>query len=202
MRLMAGGRGCSVNSVLLKVMGAGLALCIVCGGVYYMGYSHAEAKGDAALNALNVEREEERRAAAEEYGKALAERLEKYQREVAAAQGLASKLATEKSKLDAQVRSLKGQIHEATATSNHVFNTHFVRLWNAFTGADDAATMPAPGGAGGTVGAGSTSAATYTGISGVNEEDVLEFMAYYGSRCRNLEAKERAWIDLSKGWAQ
>ena len=192
-----------MNSTLLKFVGAGLALCLLCGGIYYIGYSHAEAKGEAVLNALKVEREEERRKAAEEYGKALAERLEKYQREVTAAQGLASKLATEKSKLDAQVRSLKGQIHEATATSNHVFNTHFVRLWNAFTGADDAAaTMPAPGGAGGTVGAGSTSAATYTGISGVTEEDVLEFMAYYGSRCRNLEAKERAWIDLAKGWAQ
>ena len=242
----AGGRGCRVSSLLLKVCAVLLVLVGLCFGAYRLGYGMAETEGLAALRLVQVEREEERRAAAEAYGTALADTLARYQKEVAAAEKVATTLANENSTLEAQAQTLRRQIKNATAGSTHVFSADFVRLWNNFTGAVTAAAsaVPGPSGAGGVAGAGSAGAAAGAGVPGVKttgsgaplggagvrasgdllpaqtdpregvpartagrpesvtEEDVLEFMAYYGSRCQRLEGKERAWQALAKGWVQ
>ena len=192
-----------MNSALVKLLGAVLALCIVCGGIYYVGYIHAEAKGDAALNVLRVEREEERRAAAEAYGLALAATLEKYQREVARANTLDTELTLAGKTIAAKQQELQRKIKDVTNGSTHTFSLAFVRLFNNAIGVTAPGAVSAPGGSGAAVDTGGTGTAAYPGIlAGVNEADMLAFINYYGARCQNLEAKERAWIDLAKGWAQ
>lgn len=213
-----------------------LAVCFggVLFGAYRLGYGTAEAEGLAAVRLVQVEREEERRAAAEAYGTALADTLASYQQEVAAAQQATKTLSAKNNALETQARTLRREIKNATAGSVHVFSTEFVRLWNGFIGAvgPGPGAMPASGGAGGTAGAGAAGAAAGTGVPGVGsaggenavvvptdpregvpartagrpasvtEEDVLEFMAYYGSRCQRLEAKEQAWQELAAGWSE
>ena len=199
-----------------------LVVCLgaVCFGAYRLGYDRAEAEGLAALRLLQVERQEERRAAAEAYGKALADTLARYQQEVAAAQQATQTLSAKNNALETQAQTLRREIKNATAGSVHVFSAEFVRLWNGFIGAVVPAprAVPGPGGAGGAAGAGTAGAVAGTGVPGVGtagraaaagsgpspefvtEEDVLEFMAYYGSRCQRLEAKEHAWQGLAAGW--
>ncbi|WP_027187616.1 hypothetical protein [Desulfovibrio cuneatus] len=211
-----------------------LVVCLgaVCFGAYQLGFGRAEAEGLAAVRLVQVEREEERRAAAEAYGTALAETLARYQQEVAAAQRVAQTLSAKNNALETQAQTMRREIKNATAGSVHVFSAEFVRLWNGFIGAVSPAprAVPAPGGAGGAAGAGTASAAAGAGVPGVGtagsgnvltaqndpregvpagvagrlasvtEEDVLEFMAYYGSRCQRLEAKEQAWQGLAAGW--
>ncbi|WP_156908067.1 hypothetical protein [Desulfovibrio cuneatus] len=196
-------------SNLAKIGVITLALGAVLYGAYGLGYGQAEAKGLAALRLVQVEREEERRAAAEAYGKALADTLSRYQQEVATAQQAAQTLSAKNNALETQAQTLRRDIKNATAGSVHVFSAEFVRLWNGFIGAASPTprAVPAPGGAGGAAGGGTAGAASGAGFPGVGqpasvtEEDVLEFMAYYGSRCQRLESKERAWQTLAKGWA-
>ncbi len=198
-----------------------LVVCLgaVCFGAYRQGYGKAEAEGLAAMRLVQVEREEERRAAAEAYGTALADTLARYQQEVAAAQRIAQTMSAKNTALESQAQTLRREIKNATAGSVHVFSSEFVRLWNGFIGAVSPAprAVPAPGGAGGAIGGGTAGVAVGTGVPGVRagrvvtagsgaplelvtEEDVLEFMAYYGSRCQRLEAKEQAWQGLATGW--
>ena len=199
-----------------------LVVCLgaVCFGAYRLGYGRAEAEGLAALRLMQVEREEERRAAAEAYGTALSDTLARYQQEVAAAQRIAQTMSAKNIALESQAQTLRREIKNATAGSVHVFSAEFVRLWNGFIGAANPAprAVPAPGGAGGAFGGGTAGASAGAGVPGVGragrvasagsgptpefvtEEDVLEFMAYYGSRCQRLEAKERAWQGLAAGW--
>ena len=223
-------------------------LCLggMCLGAYRLGYGKAEAEGLAAVRLVQVQQEEERRAAAEAYGVALVNTLARYQQEVVAAEQAAQALIVKNNALESQAQTLRREIKHATAGSMHTFSAEFVRLWNGFTGAalSTPRTVPTPGGAGNVAGAGTTGASAGARVSGVGtagsseplggggirasgnlfpsqtdpqegvparvagraasvtEEDVLEYMAYYGSRCQRLEAKERAWRDLAKGWRQ
>ncbi|WP_027188690.1 hypothetical protein [Desulfovibrio cuneatus] len=204
-----------------------LCLGAVCLGAYQLGYGKAEAEGLAALRLVQVQQEEERRAAAEAYGAALANTLARYQQEVMAAEQTAHALSVKNNALESQAQTLRREIKHATAGSVHIFSAEFVRLWNGFTGAVTSAprALPAPGSAGSVAGTGTAGASAGTGIPGVNpagsgaprggessrgagqramvtEEDVLEYMAYYGSRCQRLEAKEHAWRELAKGWRE
>ena len=223
-----------------------LGLGAMCLGAYRLGYGKAEAEGLAALRLVQVQQDEERRAAAEAYGVALANTLARYQQEVVVAEQTAHALSVKNNALESQAQTLRREIKHATVGSVHTFSAEFVRLWNGFTGAAASTprTVPAPGGAGNAAGAGTTGASVGARVSGVGtagsheplgvagirssgesfpehtdpregvpareagrlafvtEEDVLEFMAYYGSRCQRLEAKERAWRDLAKGWRQ
>ena len=197
-----------------------VCLGAVCFGAYRLGYGRAEAEGLAAVRLVQVEREEERRAAAEAYGTALADTLARYQQEVAAAQQATQTLSAKNNALETQAKTLRREIKNATAGSVHVFSAEFVRLWNGFIGAVAPAprAVPGPGGAGGAFGGGTAGVAAGAGVPGVGtagrtasagsggpmasvtEADVLEFMAYYGNRCQRLEAKERAWQGLAAGW--
>lgn len=196
---MAGGRGCFVNSITVKLLSA----LLVCVCSYGLGYTHAKNKGEAALNALKVEHEEERREAAEAYGKALAATLEKYQREVARANTLDTELTLAGKTIAAKQQELQRKIKDVTNGSTHTFSLAFVRLFNNAIGATAPGAVSAPGGSGAAVDTGGTGTAAYPGIlAGVSEADILAFINYYGARCQNLEAKERAWIGLAEGWAQ
>ena len=194
-------RGCIVTSLAWKIGGFAVVLVVVlaalCFGAYQLGHSLAEAKGTAALAALQVDYSEERRAASDAYGTALASTLEKYQDEVARVTELDMALTTAHTALAAKASELRRRIAHVTSGSTHTFSLDFVSLFNEAIGADAAACPLSAAGAGGAAGSGSSGTAAGAGIlAGVTEADLLEFMNYYGERCQRLEKKERAWIQL------
>lgn len=194
-----------MTSLAWKIGGFAVVLVVVlaalCFGAYQLGHSHAEAKGKAALAALQVDYSEERRAASDAYGTALASTLEKYQDEVARVTELDTALTTAHTALAAKASELRRRIAHVTSGSTHTFSLDFVSLFNEAIGADAAACpLSASAGTGGAAGSGSPGTAPGGGIlAGVTEADLLEFMNYYGERCQRLEEKERAWIAREKG---
>lgn len=194
-------------SLAWKIGGFSLVLVLVlaplCFGAYQLGHNHAEAKGKAALAALQADYSEERRAVSDAYGTALADTLENYQREVSRATDIERKLTTAQRTLAATETQLRRQIAHVTSGSTHTFSLEFVRMFNKALGAGITGALSVSGDTGDAPGAGRPGAASGAGLlatAGVTEADMLAFMVYYGGRCQRLEKKERAWIGLAEGW--
>lgn len=161
-----------------------------------IGGGKAEAEGKAALAAHRLAVEEERRAAADSYGKALAEALAKYEQEVDRANALAARAAQERKNHEREAATLQKRIAGVTRGSTHIFSAEFVRLYNEAIGlSGDAlsealcASLPD-----GSAGAGDASCLRpLDRLNGVREADVLEHITIYGRRCRDLENQVRGW---------
>lgn len=175
--------------------------CVVCG--YFWGAALADARGQAALGALRAEQEEERRSAAEQYGRALAASLEQYQKQVARGDALAAEYAASKQRHLREAEALQRRIAHAVRGSVHTFSPDFVRLYNEAIGLSDAALSealcafsPARG-----TGAGGASDSRISQLfTGVTEADLLAHIVKYGRRCRGLERQLHGWRELAIAW--
>ena len=105
---------------------------------YKLGYGKAEAEGLAALNALKAETQEERRRAADAYGKAVAETLAKYREEVSRGDSLAERITAADTAHAEENAALKRRISNAAKKTAHpacAVGPDVVRLLNDAAGA-------------------------------------------------------------------
>lgn len=187
------------------VLGAAvlIALWLIVTGIYSAGYGKAKAEGQAALSALearHAEQEAARWAVAAEAERAARARL---QAEQARADDLAARLAQTENTLAVERRAFTKRIADATRNAP-ALTAASVRLYN------EALYGPAgagPGGQAGNPGHAANGAGPAPAAGGrvlpeqpVTLADLLAHARDYGGWCRNLQARERAWIDLSAGW--
>jgi hypothetical protein len=168
-----------------------------------MGHSAAGAKGEAALNGLRVEWEEERRLSAQAYGNALAQLGERLERERARADAVERDLASTRLAQSRTTQALQRRIAHATRVSHHSFSVDFVRLYNEAIGIPHSAVPSAvgsPGAAGAAGAAASPDAGLLERFDGVSEADLLAHITVYGSRCVKMEAQLAAWRELAQSW--
>lgn len=185
----------------MKLFGIACVTALFASG-YAIGHGKAEAEGQANINALKVECEEERRRNSEAYGKALAETLEQYEREVARADIVSAQYAESKKVHTKETESLQRRIRHAVRGNSHTFSPDFVKLYNEAIGLSGDALSQAlyTRSAHGTAGTGGTSGAGWLDpFTGVTERDLLEHIAGYGRRCRGLEAQVLGWQALERG---
>lgn len=180
----------------------GISLFLFISG-YVAGYGRADEKGKALLNSQRLEREEERRAASEKYGRALAETLERYEKEVSRGEKLAAEYAERHKKFLRESESLQRRIADAAGNGTHTFSPDFVRLYNEAIGIpgdslpEDTYSSFSYGKTGIS---GSFEARVMDPFKGVSEADLLSHISRYGRRCRGLEAQVSGWRDLGSGW--
>lgn len=192
------------------VVGNTLRNCLLLGGAalffasgYAAGHGRAEEKGKVLIGSLRLEREEERRAVSESYGKALAETLERYEKEVRRSNELAAEYAESRKKFTRESESLQRKIANAAGNNTHTFSSDFVRLYNEAIGISGDALpentyssfsygKPGTGG--------SLETRFMDPFKGVSEADLLSHITRYGRRCRGLEAQVSGWQELGRGW--
>lgn len=189
-----------MNRVAL-ICGSLLAVCLLTALAgwqgYRAGYEKAEVEGRAALAELKSDHDTA-------YAAAMASVNEKLQTQTRNALAVSKTLETERINHAKEQADLRARIASVTRNSRHTFSSDFVRLWNEAIGAHAPAARDAVSAAGGPPGAHGTAGAGQAAGTGllasVTEADVLAFIAYYGERARNLEARVNAWINLVEGW--
>ena len=125
----------SIKGILVILVGAlALAAALFTVG-YRIGTDAAEAKGEAALNALRAEYQEEKRRSADAYGKAVSDALEQYRGEVARGDGLAERIATADKAHAAENAALKRRIAHAPSAAACIVDPDVVRMLNDAAGA-------------------------------------------------------------------
>ena len=176
-----------------------LALVILpCIGGYWIGHGKAAAEGKAALNALKVEHSDEQRRAADAYGKAVADALEKYRGEVARGDALAESLTAQDKTHATETKNLRRQIANATKNSTIVLGSDVVRLLNEAAGACvPEHAVPGTVHSAGAAGTAGTGAAPCAGLldqfSGVTEADFVDWFLTYAQRAHWMEQRLAGW---------
>lgn len=180
---------------------------------YKAGHDEAEAQGLAALNALKVERSEEKRRAADAYGKALADTLKKYQSEVSRGDALVAALKGRDRRHAEERQKLQKEIAHVAKRSTLVLDPDTVRLLNRAAGADGPAgagisddalsgALCAAGPDGGASGCAPARAGLLANVStSVTEADLIAWFSDFASRSRWLEDRLLAWQQLYRGHA-
>ena len=182
------------------------ALALACFGAAFMvaynaGHDKAEAEGKAALSALRAEYQEEKRRAADAYGRAAAEALAKYRKEVARGDDLTGQILAADKAHSAETDELKRKIGHATKNGSCTLGPDLVRMLNDASGArvpDPAlpGTLcpadPADG-----AGAGAAPASGLLGRGGaVSQADYLAWTLDYIARARRMEERLDGWRKL------
>lgn len=183
---------------------AAFALVLVVNGIYRAGYATAEAKGNAALAALEKTHAEENVALWAQYAAREREARVRLQEEQARADSLTDQLQRTETALATERRDFTRRIANATRGNNSALSAEYVGLYNE--------ALYGPAGAGRTDKAGSASSAAHSagttapvgsGVlphEPVTLADLLAHARDYGGWCRTLEAREHTWAELSAGW--
>lgn len=183
---------------VLAGIGALLLLAFAMGASYQHGYTVAQTKGEADLNAYKAQQTQASLSA-------LGGAFQGYVANVARGQQAESRFLGIQQSADDQAKSIKGAIDAVTqpramplvssqerVVYRCVFSPGFVRLWNAAAGLDAGSAEllgAAPAGS-----ASNASAADATADSGVSQGDILDWFVDYSNRARRVEGQLNAVI--------
>lgn len=190
----------------LKTAVSGLAVTLVAGCLlglaYAKGYGHGRAEGEAALQALRVDRAEEKRREAESYGKALADALAAYEAEAERVNRLAVQMQKERQRHERENGMLEKRIADVVGKGAHIFGADFIRMLNAAAGVCDAAvpaTDPSSFSAHGAPPCAAFGPRFLERFQGVTEADLLAWFIDYADRCKMMETQLSGWRSVAGG---
>ena len=171
------------------------------GGGYVAGCDGERAQGRAALETIKREHADAMRQSAETYAGAVTDLFADYRDEVKRADGYVTRMAANDKEHDAETRTLRRRIADATNGSRLVLGPDVVRMLNEAAGAcvSDAAgsgTVYPSGADGGAGGSAPPCAGVLERFDGVSEADLTAWFLRYARRTRWLETRYAAWKAL------